>query len=357
MDTSALPLDPAGIRAEVDRTIDSLLDTVRAQAADQAVLPLIEELRLFLAGGKRIRPVLCVLGWYAAGGTDTPRPVLSLAAALELMHASLLIHDDLIDRSQTRRGRPTTHVSLAERRRAQTPAEEADRYGADAALLLGDLTMTWSDQLVRTAVHFTPRQLNDILPLLDRLRFEVLTGQYLDLAGSGRPDGDVEAALAITRLKTAHYTIERPLQLGTLLAQSDPALLTACTRFGIPLGEAFQLRDDLLGVFGDPSSTGKPVLDDLREGKRTPLLAIAHGRATPAQRAVLESLVGKADLDTDGAGEVVSVLERTGARATVEKMIAERHAAALQALDAAPFRPAAALALRRIAAQAVQRSA
>lgn len=350
---NALDLDD--IRAAVDATLSGYLDTLDRTAPHPRLAPLLATLRRFVeAGGKRIRPLLCVVGWHAAGGTGARSAVLHLAASLELLHASVLIHDDIIDASATRRGVPTAHRSLASQRTDRGP-RAALRFGSNSALLLGDLTFVWSDQLLREA-GLSQAERDAVLPVVDATRRDVLLGQYLDLLSTGTPSDDMDAALAITRYKTAHYTVERPLQAGAALAGAGGRLLSACSDFGIPLGEAFQLRDDLLGVFGDPSHTGKPVLDDLREGKHTPLVALALQRATPRQRTVLETHLGRPGLTHTGAASVRQVLIATGARDTVEEMIDSRHRQALEALADSGFQPSAVRALRRLADAAVRRT-
>ncbi|MEU9576123.1 polyprenyl synthetase family protein [Streptomyces chilikensis] len=306
-----------------------------------------------LAPGKRIRPLLCVLGWHAAGGGDGEETLWRTAASLEVFHAFALIHDDIIDGSCTRRGRPSAHRAFAARRPA---GPHADAFGVHAAILLGDLALIWSDALVNTA-GLSARQRDAVLPLLDAMRGEVLTGQHMDLMATGRPTDDVDRAMGIARLKTAKYTVERPLHLGAALAGAGEDVLSACSAYALPLGEAFQLRDDLLGVFGDPALTGKPVLDDLRSGKATVLMALAAREATPAQRRTLDALVGREDLGEDDAARVRHILRRTGARHTVERMITQRYRQALRALDDGPLAFPVAAALRQIAAQAVMRGA
>jgi geranylgeranyl diphosphate synthase type I len=187
------------------------------------------------------------------------------------------------------------------------------------------------------------------------MRSEVMYGQLLDLQTTGRLSGDIDTALHVIRYKTAKYTIERPLHIGAALGGATPRVLDACTAFGIPLGEAFQLRDDLLGVFGDPVETGKSILDDLREGKATVLMALAVRRASPAQLSTLRGLVGRSDLNGEQAAEVRTILESTGARQTVEHMITTRYDAALAALDEAPFPETASVRLRQIAQAATAR--
>ncbi|MFR9797429.1 polyprenyl synthetase family protein [Streptomyces sp. MS06] len=351
--------DTAEIRRAVDAVLGEFLD--RKLHATQPARPaeLIEALRDFVfSGGKRIRPVLCVCGWYAAGGGGDPGPVLRAAASLELFQAFALVHDDLMDASRTRRGRQSAHRLLADLHRRRGGAGDADRFGANAALLLGDLALVWSDELLHTA-DLEPGPRADAWAVLDVMRTEVMSGQYLDLLGTGRPVDDVERALTVVRYKSAKYSVERPLHLGVALAgggERAERTRKACTAYALPLGEAFQLRDDLLGVFGDPERTGKPAVDDLREGKATVLMALALSRATPAQLGLLRTLVGDPELDDRQAAAVREVLEESGARHEVERMITSRCRRAVAVLDTALFPPPVAGALRRLAREVCTRS-
>ena len=343
-------VDLSAVQAQVDLVLRDFLDAKRRGAEDRS-LPLdvpIALIDFLAAGGKRLRPLLCVLGWHAAGGHGDDTAVIRTAAALEMFHAFCLIHDDIMDNSATRRGRPTVHRSIANR-------HGHDRLGTSAAILIGDMALAWSDELLHSAGH-PPHRLAALRRVVDVMRQEVIYGQYLDLMAPLGPHTDHQAALRVIRFKTAKYTVERPLHCGAALADADPDLLTALSRYALPLGEAFQLRDDILGVYGRPGDTGKPVLDDLREGKHTVLLALAAQRADTTQRKLLDSLVGNPDLDSDSAARIRTVLDATGARATVEDMIATRYAQALTALAATPYPPSAAAALRHIAARAVVRT-
>ncbi|MFD0070821.1 polyprenyl synthetase family protein, partial [Streptomyces sp. NPDC127574] len=260
----------------------------------------------------------CVAGWQAAGGTGAPDPGLKAAASLEMFDASMLIHDDIIDASDTRRGHPTVH--------RQT--------GTDAAILIGDLALILADDLLHSA-GFTPDQLTSALRVANRLRADTVYGQYLDVLHAGQPPAELEPALAITHYKTAKYTIEGPLLLGAALAGADDGLRDTLSAYGIPVGEAFQLRDDLLGVFGDPNTTGKPALDDLREGKATVLMALALQNADPPQHSILRRHVGDPHLTHEAAAQICTILTDTGARTTVENMIAQRRQSALTLLNTA----------------------
>ncbi|MEU2354437.1 polyprenyl synthetase family protein [Streptomyces misionensis] len=345
--TTALP-DPSALRDEVDAI---LVDFVakRAQAAPgPEMTPLFTTLSGLLEGGKRLRALLCVAGWYAGGGSGDRDLILRVAASLELFHAFALIHDDVMDGSDLRRGRPTAHLALATVYFAEgrLPRGATD-HGLAAGLLLGDLVLTMSDDLIRTGPD--AEAMWRIQPLLETMRSQLVYGQYLDLVASGRPCADVEAALRIVRYKTASYTVEWPLRIGAALAGAGPDVHSACSEFAVPLGEAFQLRDDLLGVFGDPSKTGKPVGDDIREGKATVLMALALQSASATDRQLLREAVGTPDLTDEGFGRVREVIERSGARRQVETMITARRHAALAVLDRAPVPFPAAEALREIA--------
>ncbi|EWC64572.1 Octaprenyl diphosphate synthase [Actinokineospora spheciospongiae] len=323
----------AAVRRQVDVVLDGFLAGKAANAADECLPPVVDTVRRFVAGGKRLRPVFCHCGWLAAGGDPDERAVAAVGAALELFHSFALIHDDLMDGSDLRRGNPTVHREPAARcpdRAGGTAAVAADRFGENAAILLGDLCLVWSDELLH-GTGFDADRVAAARPFLDAMRTEVMAGQYLDL--HHRPAGDALAhAWRVVRLKTARYTVERPLQIGVALAGGDAELARRCAEYGRPLGEAFQLRDDLLGVFGDPAVTGKPVLDDLREGKPTVLVAVAGQRATAAQRAVLRELYGNPLLDEAGAAALRAVIDGTGAAALVERLIADRTEQALSAL-------------------------
>lgn len=348
-------LDLTSIRRRIDSTLADVLRPLPAEYSHclgKHDDPTDILSRYVSAPGKRIRPMLCVLGWHAAGGTGETQPVMRTAASLELFHVFALIHDDVMDGSDTRRGLPSAHRAMAA---LNSERADAESFGASAAILLGDLAFVRSDQLLHSA-GLTVEQLHAVLPLLDAMRDEALLGQYLDLLAAGPPTDDVDRALTVARLKTAKYTVERPMQLGAALAGADATVFDACSAYALPLGEAFQLRDDLLGVFGRPRLTGKPVMEDLRSGKRTALVALAVRNASPRQRRVLEDLVGGPCLDERAAAAVCEILEATGARQAVEDMITSRHRQALTALDQAAFRSDVTAALREIADGAVLRT-
>ena len=253
----------------LELALRGFLSEMRAVALsiDPRLGPLVDELESAVAaGGKRLRPELAVWG-YRAGGAQVDAPMIRVGAALELLHTFALIQDDVMDRSLTRRGRPASHVVLA--RSAQV---EPERFGPSAAILLGDLALIWADQLL-AASGFPPDCLARAQSVYNRLRTEVTLGQYLDvLAAHSRRVTEAEA-LTVNRYKTASYTVERPIQLGLALAGASHDLIEAVSSYAIPAGIAFQLRDDVLGAFGDPEVTGKPSGEDLRERKPTWLWA------------------------------------------------------------------------------------
>ncbi|WP_225729602.1 MULTISPECIES: polyprenyl synthetase family protein [unclassified Nocardia] len=350
------PLDRTVIRARVDNALYEFLER-KTRAGTASGLPgdVTDAVRSFLfAGGKRIRPLLCAFGWHAAGGGELPNEIIRAAAALEMFHAAVLIHDDIIDNSDTRRDQPTVHRAAAHRNRTARDTAAADLFGTSAAILIGDFALVWSDELLHTA-GLSAVQLAAAATVLDAMRSEVNYGQYLDLLTTGHPTADLDQALEIIRYKTAAYTVERPLQLGAVLAGAGSDVCEALSAYARPLGEAFQLQDDLLGVFGDPARTGKSVVDDLREGKHTALLALALRNADATQAAQLRGLVGNRRLDERGAAICRDILAVT-ARAEVEQLIRERWLRVQRALDKAPFPAAASAALRATADAIVARA-
>ncbi|SFK35967.1 polyprenyl synthetase family protein [Amycolatopsis sacchari] len=309
-----------------------------------------------LRGGKRLRPTFAWWAWRGTGGgTADADGVLQAVASLELVQACALIHDDLIDSSDSRRGRPTVHVAFADLHTSQQWAGTAAGFGLAAAVLVGDLALAWADDMFG-ASPLPPATLDAARPVWRAMRTEVLAGQYLDVHTQVTGDASPEAALRVSRLKTAAYTVERPLHLGAALAGAGDAQVAALRRFGRDLGIAFQLRDDLLGVFGDPSVTGKPAGDDLREGKRTLLIALGLRRADPPRADVITHALGNPLLSEKDIDDVRAVLREVGAVPAVEERIEHLTGAALHALDEAGLTEPAAAALADLAARATQRT-
>lgn len=314
-----------------------------------------------LRGGKRTRPGFAWVGWIGAGG-DPRGPeagaVLTACAALELVQACALIHDDIIDASRTRRRFPTVHVDFEQRHRDRGWAGDPEHYGASVAILVGDLALAWADDMVH-ASGLDALAIARFAPVWARMRTEVLGGQLLDINGEAGGDESVAVAMQINRFKTAAYTVERPLHLGAAIADADQELIDAYREFGTDIGIAFQLRDDLLGVFGDPAITGKPSGDDLREGKHTVLLAEALQRAdatNPAAAELLRSSVGT-DLDPDQVQRLRGVLIELGAVDEVERRIAELTDRGLSAIEDSTATPEAKQQLCAMAQAATRRAA
>jgi geranylgeranyl diphosphate synthase type I len=313
------------------------------------------------AGGKRLRPAFAYWGWRGAADLSAAPPeedaaVLRAVAALEFVHVSALVHDDVMDAAETRRGRPATHVGFASRHGAGGLEGDPGSFGTGAAILVGDLALVWSDELLRCS-GISAEALGRARTVWDTMRTEVTAGQYLDLlrAAGGLPGA--RGALTVARFKSAGYTVQRPLLLGAALAGAHPVLSDVYTAVGLPLGEAFQLRDDVLGVFGDPAVTGKSADDDLREGKRTLLVALAEEVADRAGRRLLAATLGDPQAPDEQLDAVRRLLERTGARARVEEQITERTAQARAAIAAAPVPEDARAALDALAVAATVRTA
>ncbi|MGH3888344.1 MAG: polyprenyl synthetase family protein, partial [Pseudonocardiaceae bacterium] len=332
------------LRADVHRELAAFLKAKRDEAAqiDPQFVAAVDSLSDFvLGGGKRLRPTFAWWGWRGAGGCPTDRQapaVLRAVSSLELIQACALVHDDLMDDSTTRRGAPTVHVDFAARHRAAGWLGTPERFGAATAILLGDLALAWADDMLRGA-DLSPDQLGRALSVWQSMRTEVLAGQYLDMLTQARGDETAETALQIDRYKTAAYTVERPLHLGAAIAGASSGLVDAYRHFGADIGIAFQLRDDLLGMFGDPVVTGKPAGDDLREGKRTLLLAYglraADGQRHTAAADLLRGAIGDPQVDEDTVTEIRELLIELGAVAEVEHRITELTNSALASLCAA----------------------
>ncbi|MBV1852498.1 polyprenyl synthetase family protein [Catellatospora tritici] len=351
------PVDRAALRPRVEKALAVFLAERRTHMAaiDDGLLPLADAVESFiLGGGKRLRPAFAYWGYRGAGGDDRDDVVTALAS-LELVQASALMHDDLMDASDTRRGEPSVHRRFEALHQQQRWQGEPGGFGAAAALLLGDLCLVWSDELLHGS-GLDPAVVAHARPVYDLMRTEVMVGQYLDVLTQASADTSVRRASQVARFKSAKYTVEHPLLFGAALAGAPAELSAAYSAFGLPLGEAFQLRDDVLGVFGDPAATGKPAGDDLREGKRTYLVAMAFEGAGPDDRAALAAGLGRPDLDEAGVARLRRIITDTGALAQTEAYIAQLSSAALAALDAAPVEPEAAAVLRELAAAAVHRA-
>jgi geranylgeranyl diphosphate synthase type I len=317
------------IGKRVEARIDDLLtaETDRWVAVDGVLRDPFDALRdLALAGGKRLRPAFCLAAFVGAGGDVDDQAVVDAGAALELLHLFALIHDDVMDASDRRRGRDTIHIEFAARHGASGWRGEDRRFGEGVAILVGDLAFVYADALLAGAP-------GPAIDVFTELRLEVNVGQYLDLRGAVTADPDESVARRIALYKSGKYTVERPLHLGAALAGRLDDLDVPLSGYGVPLGEAFQLRDDVLGAFGEPALTGKPVGEDIREGKPTRLRAWAIAAASPAQASVLQDFYGAGDCVGADLARVQQVLVDTGALARAEEEIERLVGQAIAALD------------------------
>jgi geranylgeranyl diphosphate synthase type I len=351
------PVDNADLRARVEKALAVFLAQQRTllTGIDAALEPVAAAIEAFvLGGGKRLRPAFAYWGFRGAGGVDSDE-VIAAVAALELVQASALIHDDVMDASDTRRGEPAMHRRFATMHAANDWDGDGDAFGASSAILLGDLCLAWSDELLRCSGLDAPALLR-ARPVFDLMRTEVIAGQYLDVHAQATADTSLRRAITVARYKSARYTVERPLLLGAALGEADEELELAYSGYGLPLGEAFQLRDDILGVFGDPARTGKPAGDDLREGKRTYLVAAALETATTASAAELRRRLGDPYLDEEGVASMREIIVASGALARAEERITRLTDTALAALRWVALADPAADMLIDLALAATRRS-
>ncbi|OEJ93492.1 polyprenyl synthetase family protein [Streptomyces thermolilacinus] len=343
--TAAEPVRPAGrpltardvaraVETELRRVLDENLrrtrDTDRVFAREVA-----ERVgALVLRGGKRLRTAFAWCGWRAAGGSGCAAPVLRTGAALELVQACALVHDDVMDGSPLRRGGPAVHVEFARLHKAARMVGPAEAFATSAAVLAGDLALAWADDLLTETALRSPHG-----PRLYRewqaMRGEMVAGQYRDIRAQATGASGVADAVVVATLKSALYTVERPLALGASLAGADAPVLDALRSAGRSAGLAFQLRDDLLGTFGDPALTGKPADEDLRTRKPTYLFAVGRGLAEACGDREAANLLAPRgpSVSDDDVQRTRAALERTGARAVVESKIAELAAASLRHFD------------------------
>jgi geranylgeranyl diphosphate synthase type I len=358
------PLDTADLRSRVQACID---DELAAQAEVLAEIgpdvgDLLEAIRSLLTGGKRLRAAFLYWGYRAAGRPDSDE-LIRLATAMEFFQAAALIHDDVMDDSDTRRGMPAAHRALAQHHAGRGWSGDADRFGLAGAILAGNLCLNWTEELYSTC-GLPAEELARARHLFDRMRTQLMAGQFLDVVESVRPWDDlgtaerIERASRVIRYKSAKYTIEHPLLIGAAAGGLTGPDLERLSRYGLDLGHAFQLRDDLLGVFGDPATTGKPAGDDLREGKRTVLLAHTLTGADAGGRARVEALLGRPDLLDEHVEDLRGIITGSGAVAAVEAEIERLSRGAREALrEAAGVSPEAAAVLEGLIDASTTRSA
>jgi len=326
--------DINGIRSEINQ---ALADFVTNQGKYlRTIGPELDPVALalekfLLESGKRLRPLFAYVGLVGAGVLPT-KELISAAASLELVHVCALIHDDVMDASDTRRGAPSIHKSFEKMHQDKKLVGSGSQFGIASAILIGDLALIWSAQMLHNS-KLPTEKLISALPVYDEMRVELMAGQFLDVYEQSLGTQSVERSMKVARYKSGKYTIERPLHFGAALAQAPKDLISTYSKYGIPLGEAFQLRDDLLGVFGDPSQTGKPSGDDLREGKRTALIAIALQKANTSQQKIITDNLGDPGLTPSMISDLQQVITETGATSHIELMIEELTNTSLTALN------------------------
>lgn len=338
--------------------------------------PFVDYSRAFLSGGKRFRALFTYWGYKAIADVsplaDDPLDVatdddldviVGVAAALEMFHAAALVHDDIIDNSETRRGAPAAHARFRDLHRHSGYLGVADRFGRSAGILFGDLLLGWSDELLDEALAALPDRASARMARYEfnLMRTEVTAGQYLDVLEEQAWNTVSEHELRmraerVALYKSAKYSIEAPLLIGAAVAGATARDRNTLTSYGRPLGMAFQLRDDLLGVYGDPAVTGKPAGDDLIEGKRTVLIAMARERLTPSARTVLDELLGDRNLSAEQVAMLQQTIVDSGAVTELEQLIADHVNESLSALTNGELSRSATAELTRLAESVSQRN-
>ena len=351
------PLDSNNLRGRVQGALDEFVSQNRAlmSSVSPDTLTLVDSLAGLLAGGKRLRPAFAYWGYRAAGGADSDE-VLRACASLEFLQACALIHDDVMDASDTRRGNPSVHKQFEALHTQNNWLGSGALFGEGAAILVGDLALSWADEMLLTS-GINSAQAHRAKAVYDIMRTELMSGQYLDLLEQVRGQITQERAETVIRYKSAKYTIERPLHMGAAIADASLELITSLSSYGLSLGEAFQLRDDLLGVFGEPSVTGKPAGDDLREGKQTMLIAFAYSNATAAQCSLLTKHLGSNSISPNEIEQLQEILISCGAQNFIEQRISSYLDTALKSLENPAFDTESKTALTALAILATKRSA
>ena len=355
----------------IDGHLGEFFDTKREEVAQISadLVPLVDYSRGLLAGGKRFRARFCYWGYRAIAGRNgeqppqtADHPAFILATALEVFHAAALVHDDIMDKSDTRRGEASAHRYFEERHRTSGFDKDPVHYGESSALMVGDLLLAWSSELVTRALSYInePSVIAAVRGEFHQMWNEVTMGQFLDIHEEScwpiiPNDQRFERAMTVVTYKSAKYSMEAPLRLGAALGAASGEQRDALGAFGLPLGVAFQLRDDMLGVFGDPNETGKPAGDDLREGKRTVLVALAAATMSSGVRRVFEEMLGNPEVTDEQIAVMQTTLTESGAVDQVEQIISESADRALAALDHARLDGEAASELRRLADAVVSR--
>jgi geranylgeranyl diphosphate synthase type I len=346
-------------RVDVRRAaIDAVTGFVADRCADDLRLTgvdiTLDVLSDFVGDGKCLRSTFAYLGWLA--GAEPDDAALRAAASFDLLHIFALLQDDVMDDSPLRRGRPSAHVRFAQWHRDRGLGGSAERFGVSAAVLLGDLCLVWAGQMMRES-GLSATALGRALPRYDAMRTELAVGQFADLVNDagGRPT--LEDVLDVARRKSGNYTVRRPLEIGGALAGCPEPTLRLLGRYGAAVGEAFQLRDDLLGIFGTPTVTGKPAGGDLSEHKATSVVVAAHRLAEPSVRIQLTELMSRRDLDAGDIARWQHLIAATGAVQWIEQLIDRRLSHALERLHTSPLDDTVRTALVNMAAVCTQRAA
>lgn len=332
----------------VQQKLDNFCEAKRTELREisEDLEPLIDFTQSLLSGGKRFRALFCFWSWagyqkneVALQDLNSQSPIVGVAAALEMFHAAALVHDDLLDQSDTRRGQPAIHKRFETLHAQHSYAGNKERFGVAGSVLVGDMMLAWSSEIFGDALLYLPEEAAEASCRHEfgRMRFEVMAGQYLDVleehAACTRPQGQAVArANNIMLYKTAKYSLEAPLLIGAALSGAPAGKLKGLSEFGIPLGMAFQLRDDVLGVFGDPEQTGKPAGDDLREGKRTVLVALTLENVPSSVQKTFEELLNSGEIDSEQLGFLRSVITESGAATKTERLIEEHSTRSIEAL-------------------------
>jgi len=341
-------------RGELEADLETWIAERRRQTMERApeAVILLDRLEALLqAGGKRLRPALVSFGFLACGG-DSPRRVQPAALATELLHAYLLVHDDIMDHADTRRGEPAAHAFFRDRYRSlygkkgqgesarqdSQDSREAQDYGISMGILVGDLAQTCAMELF-AACQVDPALDERLRDTFYGMCREVVDGQFLEMQMGLGGDPSEDDLARVLRLKSGLYSVERPIQLGAILADADEATFDALSRYGRAVGEAFQLKDDLLGVFGDPEATGKPVGGDLLEGKFTFIIHRGLAQATPEEARHLRSVLANPSASLEAVERAVHILRERGAEQAVREMIEERSQEAREILATLDLTP------------------
>ena len=353
-------------RTAVAERLAELLRSHRARAEQihPEAAAVVDAISRLTAGGKRLRSTLGWIGWRAAGGADDDPRIVTAGAAFELFQAAALIHDDILDRSDTRRGMPAVHRAFEALHRCAGWRHDPEHFGVSAAILAGDVCLSLADAAFHDAFAQSPRPAR-AREEMETMRFEVMLGQYLDVLAEMAPPAEETAAAAaraetVVEYKSARYSAVHPMALGALLAGGDDGLVASFESVTLPFGLAFQYQDDLLGVLGDPDLTGKPAGDDLREGKRTVLIAHARDLLPAQDAAALEDELGRADLSEERVAHWQAALQDCGAaervRAEIDALVARAQEASTH-LVAAGAEEAAVADLRDLMDSLLHRTA